>query len=182
MINLPLPFTTGDRWGFPSRRSIVRTSWETDSIDDNSDEVPELSPVILVKIYLYFAANLFWRKRGISTNCVETKSKGEKVVIFLQGKELLEKPCTSSCSILCVLHMGLKYRDKQGEWTIDLRCNKNNPALCWGWQIRLSTLDNHHCPQPSVSGSRACLGLTIWSITLNTEHDFYNIFQRLYVL
>ena len=23
LINLPLPFTTGDRWGFPSRRSIV---------------------------------------------------------------------------------------------------------------------------------------------------------------
>ena len=32
---------------------------ETDSIDDNADEVPELSPVILVKIYLYFAANSF---------------------------------------------------------------------------------------------------------------------------
>ena len=31
----------------------------TDSIDDNSDKVPELSPVILVKIYLYFAANSF---------------------------------------------------------------------------------------------------------------------------
>ena len=44
---------------FSSRRSIVRTSCETDSIDDNSDEAPELSPVILVKIYLYFAANSF---------------------------------------------------------------------------------------------------------------------------
>ena len=42
LINFPLPFTTGNRWGFPSRHSIVRTSWETDSIDDNSDEVPEL--------------------------------------------------------------------------------------------------------------------------------------------
>ena len=135
----------------------------------NSDEVPELSPVSLVKIYLYFAANSFWRGRG--TSCLETKSKGEKVVICLQGKELLEKPCTSSCSILCVLQMGLKYRDKQGKWTIDFRCNKNNHALCWGWQIRLSTLDNHHCPQPN----RACLGLTIWSITLNTGHDFYII-------
>ena len=30
------------------------------------------------------------------TSCVETKNKGEKVVICLQGKELLEKPCTSS--------------------------------------------------------------------------------------
>ena len=40
----------GDRWGFPSRRLIVRTSGETDSIDGNSDEVPELSPVILVKM------------------------------------------------------------------------------------------------------------------------------------
>ena len=132
--------------------------------------------MILVKIYLYFAANLLWRRRRTLTSCLETKSKGEKVVICLQGKELLEKacPCTSSCSILCVLQMGLKYSDKQGEWTIDFRCNKNNHALCWGWQIRLSTLDNHHCPQPSASGNRACLGLTIWSITLNTGHDFYN--------
>ena len=31
----------------------------TDSVDDNSDEGPELSSVILVKIYLYFAANSF---------------------------------------------------------------------------------------------------------------------------
>ena len=113
--------------------------------DDNSDEVPELSPVIVVKIYLYFAANSFWRRRRTLTSCVETKSKGDKVVICLQGKELLEKPCRSSCSILCVLRMGLKYRDKQGEWTINFQCNKNNHALCWGWQIRLSTLDNHHC-------------------------------------
>ena len=43
------------------------------SIDDNSDEVPELSPVILVKIYLYFAANSFYRRRETSTSCVETK-------------------------------------------------------------------------------------------------------------
>ena len=126
--------------------------------------------MILVKIYLYFAANSFWRRRGTLTSCAETKSKGEKVVICLQGKELLEKPCTSSCSILCFLPMGLKYRDKQGEWTIDFRCNENNHALCWGWQIRLSTLDNHHCPQPSASVNRACLRLTIWSVTLNTGH------------
>ena len=96
------------------------------AIDDNSDDVPELSPVILVKIYLYFAANSLWRRRETLTSCVETKSKGEKVVICLQGKELLEKPCTSTCPILCVLQIGLKYRDKQGEWTIDFRCNKNN--------------------------------------------------------
>ena len=42
--------------------------------------------------------------------------------------------------------MGLKYRDKQGEWTIDFRYNKNNHALCWGWQIRLSTLDRNCDP------------------------------------
>ena len=55
--------------------------------------------MILVKIYFYFAANSFRRKRGALTSCVETKSKGEKVVICMQDKELLEKPCTSSCSI-----------------------------------------------------------------------------------
>ena len=130
-----------------------------------------------VKIYLYFAANSFGRRRGTLTSCVETKGKGEKVVICLQGKVLLEKPCTSSCSILCVLQMGLKYRDKQGKCVndIDFRCNKNNHALCWGWQIRLSTLDHLHCSQPLAAGNRACLGLTIWPITLNTGHDFYNI-------
>ena len=133
--------------------------------------------MILVKIYLYFAADSFSRRREILTSCVETKSKGEKVVICLQGKELLEKPCTSSCSILCVLQMGLKYRDIQGEWTIGFRCNENNHALCWGWQIRLSTLDNRHRPQPSASGNRACLVLTIWSITPNTGHNFYNILR-----
>ena len=163
--------------GIPLKAFDCGTSLETDSIDDNSDEVPEHSPVILVKIYLYFAANSFWRRIGTLTSCVETNSKREKVVICLQGKELLEKPCTSSCSILCVLQMGLKYRDKQGKWTIDFRCDKNNHALCWGWQIRLSTLDSHHCPQPS--GNRACLGLTIWSITLKTGHDFYNIYTYL---
>ena len=66
-------------------------------IDDN--EVPELRPVILVKIYFYFAANSFRRKRGTSTSCAGTKSEGEKVVICMQDKELLEKPCTSSCFI-----------------------------------------------------------------------------------
>ena len=63
------------------------------------DEVPELRPVILVKIYFYFAANSFRRKREALTSCAETKSKGGKVVICMQDKELLEKPCTSSCSI-----------------------------------------------------------------------------------
>ena len=38
----------------------------------NSDEVPELSPVILDKIYLHFAANSF-RRRETLTSCVETK-------------------------------------------------------------------------------------------------------------
>ena len=47
--------------------------------------------MILVKIYLYFAANSFLRKRETLTCCAETKSKREKVVICLQGKELLEK-------------------------------------------------------------------------------------------
>ena len=53
--------------------------------------------MILVKIYYHFAANSFQRKRAILTRCAETKSKGEKVVICLQDKELLEKTCTSSC-------------------------------------------------------------------------------------
>ena len=55
--------------------------------------------MILVKIYIYFAANSIGRIRGTLTSCAETKSKGEKVVICMQDKELLEKPCTSSCSI-----------------------------------------------------------------------------------
>ena len=55
--------------------------------------------MILVKIYFYFAANSFRGQRGALTSCAETKSKGEKVVICMQDKELLEKPCTSSCSI-----------------------------------------------------------------------------------
>ena len=62
-------------------------------------KVPELRPVILVKIYFYFAANSFRTKRGTSASCAETKSEGEKVVICMQDKELLEKPCTGSCSI-----------------------------------------------------------------------------------
>ena len=33
--------------------------------------------------------------------------------------------------LILVFHMGLKYRDKYGKWTIDFRCNKNNHALCW---------------------------------------------------
>ena len=70
--------------------------------------------MILVKIYFYFAANSFRRKRGTLTSRAETKSEGEKVVICLQDKELLEKPCTSSCSIICILQMGIKHRDKQG--------------------------------------------------------------------
>ena len=126
--------------GIPLKAFYCKNELRTDSVYDNSDEVPELSPVILVKIYLYFAPNLFWRRRETLTSCVETKSKGEKVVTCLQGKELLEKPCTSSCSILCVLQMGLKYRHKQGKWTIDFQCNKNNHALCWGWQISCQPL------------------------------------------
>ena len=34
--------------------------------------------MILVKIYFYFAANSFRRKRGTLTSCAETKGKGEK--------------------------------------------------------------------------------------------------------
>ena len=99
----------------PLKAFNCKNELRTDSVDGNSDEVPELSPVILVKIYLYFAANSFLRRRETLTSCVEMKSKGEKVVTCLQGKELLEKPRTSSCSILCILQMGLKYRDKQGK-------------------------------------------------------------------
>ena len=55
--------------------------------------------MILVKMYFYFAANSFRRKRGTLTSCAGTKSKGEKVVTCMQDNELLEKPFTSSCSI-----------------------------------------------------------------------------------
>ena len=63
------------------------------------DEVQEVRPVLLVKIYFYFAANPSRRKRGTLTSCAESKSKGEKDVICMQDKELLEKPCTSLCSL-----------------------------------------------------------------------------------
>ena len=59
---------------------------ERDSIDDNSDEAPELRPVILVKIYFYFAANSFRRKRRTLTSCAETKSKGEKLSFVCKTK------------------------------------------------------------------------------------------------
>ena len=36
----------GDRWQFPKRYSIVRSSSETDFIDEDSDEIPEPNPVI----------------------------------------------------------------------------------------------------------------------------------------
>ena len=71
--------------------------------------------MILVKIYFYFAANSFLKKKRNITSCAETKIKGDRIVICLQGKELLQKPSTTSCSTLCVLQVGLKYRDKQGE-------------------------------------------------------------------
>ena len=76
--------------GIPLKAFDCKNELRTDSVDDNSDEEPKLSPVILVKIYLYFAANSFWRRRETLTSCVETKSKGEKVVTCSQGKELLE--------------------------------------------------------------------------------------------
>ena len=59
---------------------------EKDSINDNSDEVPEFMPVILVRIYFYFAANSFRRKRGTLTSCAETKSKGEKLSLVCKTK------------------------------------------------------------------------------------------------
>ena len=72
--------------GIPLKAFDCKNELRTDSIDDNSDEVPELSPVILVKIYLYFAADSFWSRRGTLTSCAETKTKREKVVICLQVK------------------------------------------------------------------------------------------------
>ena len=45
--------------GIPLMAFDCKNELRTDSIDDNSNGVPELSPVILVKIYLYFAANSF---------------------------------------------------------------------------------------------------------------------------
>ena len=71
--------------GIPHWRSTAR---ERDSIDDNSDKVPELRPVILVKIYFSFATNSFRRKRGTLTNCAETKSKGKKLSFVCKTKGL----------------------------------------------------------------------------------------------
>ena len=45
--------------GIPIKAFDCKNELRTDSVDDNSDEVLELSPVIMVKIYLYFAANSF---------------------------------------------------------------------------------------------------------------------------
>ena len=39
--------------GIPVKAFDCKNELRTDSVDDNSDEVLELSPVILVKIYLY---------------------------------------------------------------------------------------------------------------------------------
>ena len=63
--------------GIPLKTFDCKNEWRN-SIDDNSDEVPELNPVILVKIYPYFAANSVWR-RGALTSCVETTREKPKV-------------------------------------------------------------------------------------------------------
>ena len=42
----PVAITMCDRWRLPKGRSIAGTSSETNFIDDDSDEIPELNPVI----------------------------------------------------------------------------------------------------------------------------------------
>ena len=42
----------GDGWRFPRMHSIVRISRETDFINDDSEEISVLNPVIYLKIYL----------------------------------------------------------------------------------------------------------------------------------
>ena len=50
----------------------------------NSDEVPELSPVSLVKIYLYFAVNLYFEEE-------------EKHKLAVQKLKVREKKLSSVC-------------------------------------------------------------------------------------
>ena len=67
--------------------------------------------MILVKIYFYFAANSFRRKRGALTSCVETKSKGEKVVICMQesislsGQEAFSTEALSFLLEIDIIHV-----------------------------------------------------------------------------
>ena len=125
LINLVLPFRTGDRWGFPCRCSTVRTSWETDSIYDDSDKVPELSPVIFVKIYLHFAANSFWRRRrGTLSSCVETKRE-KKLSSLCKAKNYWKSHVQAHALMFFAFYKWAWSTDKQGKWTIIyFRCNK----------------------------------------------------------
>ena len=82
----------------------------------SSDEVPELSPVSLVKIYLYFAANSFLRGRGTLTSCLETKR--EKKLSSVCKEKNYWKSHVQAHALFFAFYkseMGLKYRDKQGE-------------------------------------------------------------------
>ena len=58
---------------------------------------------------------------------------------------------------------------------MDFRCNKTSIPCVEGDRSDCQPLDNHNCPQPPAWGNRVCLGLTIWSITLNTGRGFYSI-------
>ena len=58
------------------------------------------------------------RKRGTLTSCAETKSKGEKLSFVCKTKNYWKSLVQAHALSVCVLQMGLKYRNKQGERTI----------------------------------------------------------------
>ena len=66
--------------------------------------------MILAKIYYYFAANSFQRKRGKLTRCAETKVREKKLSFVCKTKNYWKRLVQAHA-----LQMGLKYRDKQGE-------------------------------------------------------------------
>ena len=78
--------------GFRMWRSIARKSWETDFVDGDWHvhiEILEFDPKIQPKIYLYFAANSFWREKGIFTSSVKARSNEENVVMFPSQRFIL---------------------------------------------------------------------------------------------
>ena len=52
---------------------------------DDSDEIPEFNPVILVKIYLYFAVNSFWKKH--------------EYLLALQRPKVMKEKSSSICRL-----------------------------------------------------------------------------------
>ena len=117
--------------------------------------------MILVKIYFYFAANSFWRKRETLTSYAETKSKGDRVVICLQGKNYWKSLVQAQALHFVFRKWAWSTEiNKVSEWTIDFRCNKNNLSRVVGDRSDCQPLATTiACPQPRA---------------LSTGHHFYN--------